>query len=85
MDPEVFAVMEPFLNDEYGNPSAQYAMGHEARKAIDNARVTVARELNCSSQEVIFTAGGTESDNIAILGAAREFGAGKVNDVFPEH
>ncbi|MFH1426142.1 MAG: cysteine desulfurase family protein [Candidatus Kerfeldbacteria bacterium] len=85
MDPEVFAAMEPFLKNEYGNPSAQYALGHEARKAIDNARSIVAGVLNCSLQEVIFTAGGTESDNLAILGAAREFGAGKVVTTNIEH
>lgn len=69
VDPEVFAAMEPFLRDQFGNPSSSYALGREARKAVDAARATVAEALNCQPSEVVFTAGGTESVNLAIRGA----------------
>lgn len=87
LDDEVFAVMEPWLRSEgeFGNPSAVYQSGHRARQAIDEARSTIAGVLNCSPQELIFTAGGTESDNLAILGAARAAGSGKIVTTVIEH
>jgi cysteine desulfurase len=70
LDPEVLAAMLPYLADEYGNASSAYDLGREARKAIDSARDQVARVLGCQSAEVIFTSGGSESDNLAIKGVA---------------
>ncbi|MDL5051048.1 cysteine desulfurase family protein [Oscillatoria amoena NRMC-F 0135] len=71
VDPEVAAAMRPFLEGFYGNPSSIHAYGREARNAIDEARDTVARALGAKPAEIIFTSGGTESDNLAILGLAR--------------
>ena len=60
----------PYFMDSYGNPSSIYTLAQEARKAVDESRETVARILGCRTSEVIFTSGGTESDNTAVYGAA---------------
>ncbi|GAC1333885.1 MAG: cysteine desulfurase NifS [Candidatus Dormibacteria bacterium] len=62
--------MLPFLSGTYGNPSSVYGPGREARAAVDSARDTVAAALGCQAREVIFTSGGSESDNLAIRGVA---------------
>lgn len=67
--PEVLDAMIPYLREQYGNPSSMYSFGGVAHKAIDKAREQVAALLNCSPEEIIFTACGTESDSTAILGA----------------
>jgi cysteine desulfurase len=70
IDPEVLDVMLPYFGEVYGNPSSMYAPGRKARAALDDARDTVARVLGCESRELIFTSGGSESDNLAIRGVA---------------
>lgn len=65
---EVLNEMMPFLTTEYGNASSLYLIGRKSKKAIENARTQVAELLNCKTHEVIFTAGGSESDNIALKG-----------------
>jgi cysteine desulfurase len=67
--PEVLDAMLLYLRDQYGNPSSMYSFGGVSHKAIDKAREQVAALLNCSPEEIIFTACGTESDSTAILGA----------------
>jgi len=66
---EVFKAMEPFYKDEYGNASSIHAKGRPARLAIDKARHAIASLIGASDEDIIFTSGGTESDNIAIKGA----------------
>jgi cysteine desulfurase len=68
---EVFEAMEPFYGPRFGNPSSTHRWGREARAALDEARERVARCLGAHPDEVCFTSGGTESDNLAILGAWR--------------
>ncbi|MBI4339020.1 MAG: aminotransferase class V-fold PLP-dependent enzyme [Chloroflexi bacterium] len=68
--PEVLEAMLPYFSESYGNPSSLYTLAQESRKAVDESREKVARVLGCRSSEVIFTSGGTESDNTAIRGAA---------------
>jgi len=68
--PEVAAAMAPFWSERAGNPSSIYQWGREARRALDEARETVAAILGARPQEIIFTSGGTESDNAAIKGVA---------------
>jgi cysteine desulfurase len=68
--PEVRQAMEPFLGDCFANPSSIYCPGQEARAAIDTARDTVAACLGAQPSEIVFTSGGTESDNAAIKGVA---------------
>ena len=67
---EVLEAMLPYLSERYGNPSSIYMLGQEARKAVDDAREKVAQVLHCRASEVVFTSGGTESDNTALKGAA---------------
>ena len=71
--PEVMQAMLPFLTQHYGNPSSIHAAGRETRAAIDDARDKLARLLGAKPHEIIFTGGGTESDNLAIIGLARSF------------
>ena len=69
-DPAVLQAMIPYYTRSYGNPSSLHTVGQEARYALDEARERVAKALNCRNGEVVFTGGGTESDNAAIHGAA---------------
>lgn len=73
LDPRIKEAMMPYLEEEYGNPSALYSLGTRARKAVDDARETVAGFLNCRASEVVFVGSGTESDNLAIFGVARQY------------
>ena len=68
--PEVLRSMTPYFTELFGNPSSIHTVGQEARYALDEARERVAGVLNCRPREVVFTSGGTESDNAAIVGAA---------------
>ncbi|MFQ5825961.1 MAG: cysteine desulfurase NifS [Dehalococcoidia bacterium] len=68
--PQVVEAMLPFFSQRFGNPSSVYTLAQEARQAVEEARKTVADILGCSEREVVFTSGGTESDNAAIKGAA---------------
>jgi len=68
--PEVLEAMLPYLRDQFGNPSSEHAVGRRARDAVDRAREQVAASLSCRPDEVLFTSGGTESNNVAILGSA---------------
>lgn len=67
---EVLNEMMPFFTTEYGNASSLYSIGRKSKRAIENARKRVAELINCDSKEVYFTAGGSESDNIALKGFA---------------
>ncbi len=60
----------PYFTEVYGNASSSHAFGRKAESAIEEARETVAKVLNCSAAEVVFTSGGSESDNLAVRGAA---------------
>ncbi|MBR5999312.1 MAG: cysteine desulfurase [Candidatus Methanomethylophilaceae archaeon] len=70
MAPEVLESMMPFLTEEYGNPSSIHYMGNAAAAALRKARKQVADSLGCLPSEITFTSGGTESDNLALIGAA---------------
>ncbi|NGO40324.1 cysteine desulfurase [Limisphaera ngatamarikiensis] len=71
LDPGVRAAMEPFLTEVWGNPSSLHRIGRRARAALDEARERAASVLGVKPGEIVFTSGGTESVNLAILGAAR--------------
>jgi cysteine desulfurase len=68
---EVLEAMLPFFGPRFGNPSSTHRWGREARAALDESRERVARALGASADEICFTSGGTESDNLAVLGAWR--------------
>src|SRR6266849_2814371 len=70
LDRRVLETMIPYLTTEYGNASSIYTLGRHALQAVDGAREDVAAILNCRASEVIFTGGGSESDNLAIKGLA---------------
>lgn len=69
-DPEVVAAMRPYLEEHFGNPSSSHLYGARAANAVENARRQVASLLNCRPDEIVFTSGGTESNNYAIKGTA---------------
>jgi cysteine desulfurase len=69
--PEVLDAMQPFFGARFGNPSSTHRWGREARAALDEARERVARCLGAHPDELCFTSGGTEADNLAVLGAWR--------------
>jgi cysteine desulfurase len=71
LDPQVRKAMLPFLSEVWGNPSSVHHVGRRARAALDEARDRAAKFLVCKPSELIFTSGGTESNNLAIFGAAR--------------
>jgi len=72
VDERVLKKMMPYFKDIYGNPSSVYRFAQEAKQAVEEARENVAELLNAQANEIIFTAGGTESDNTAIKGVAFE-------------
>lgn len=74
MRAEAIEAMTPYLDHMYANPSGSHRFAREARKALDEARDLVATTLGCKPGEVVFTSGGTEGDNHAILGAVRRLG-----------
>jgi cysteine desulfurase len=69
--PEVFEAMRPYFGEHFGNASSIHHHGQETRAAVENARESVAELLGCGASEVIFTSGGTESDNLAIAGLVK--------------
>jgi cysteine desulfurase len=66
--PEVFEAMRPYWMEHYGNASSIHQQGQQARGAVEQARSAVARFLHCLNSEIVFTSGGTESDNLALFG-----------------
>ena len=68
--PEVVEAMLPYLREAYGNPSSLHQWGQEAKKAVEQAREEVARLVSARPEEIVFTSGGTEANNLAIIGAA---------------
>lgn len=68
--PSVVDAMLPYLRDQYGNPSSDHALGRRARAAVDTAREQVADLISCHVDEIVFTSGGTESNNLVIRGVA---------------
>jgi cysteine desulfurase len=70
--PSVFEAMTPFFTEHYGNPSSAYGLGHACREAIEDARGKVAVLLGADRDEIVFTSGGTESNNLAICGAMQQ-------------
>ena len=73
IDPKVLDVMMPYLKDNYGNPSSLHELGRRNKSAIENARINIAKHINAEPDEIIFTSGGTESDNLAMFGLARAY------------
>lgn len=82
---EVLEAMLPFLREKHGNPSSVHAWGAHARNAVEEARLATARALDARPSEIVFTSGGTESNNLAIFGAAEALGVPAVFVAAIEH
>jgi cysteine desulfurase len=78
MRPEVIEAMRPFWNEDFYNPSAIYLAAKDVKKHLENARHRVAVQLGARPAEVVFTAGATEANNLAVQGVAREFPDGEI-------
>src|SRR4051812_40434383 len=71
LDEQVRLAMQPFLEAQFGNPSSLHYWGRQARKALEAARQSIAHGLGAQPEEIIFTSGATEADNLAVIGVAR--------------
>ena len=85
MRPEAIEAMLPFLDGRFANPSGSHRFARQARAALDDAREVVAAVLGCAPGEVVFTSGGTESDNTAVLGVVAACGGTAVCPAAEHH
>src|SRR3990167_7310575 len=85
MDKRVKKAMEPYWTENFGNPNAIYKEGLIARNAVETAREDIAKILGARAKEIIFTNGGTESDNLAIFGVVKNFKSGHIITTKFEH
>lgn len=85
LDPRVLEAMLPYLSTEFGNPSSVHCFGRAARAALDTAREQVAALVNAQASQVIFTSGGTEANNIALLGCCAALPVGRIAISAIEH
>ncbi|MBU4173343.1 MAG: IscS subfamily cysteine desulfurase [Actinobacteria bacterium] len=85
--PEVIEAMKPYLAERFGNPSALYALGRDSRRVLEESREKVASLIGAMPDEIVFTSGGTESDNMALLGVllAGEGNGGHIVTTAVEH
>ena len=83
--PEVLEAMLPFFSERFGNPSSIHGFGREARDGVEGARERVAHFLRVGKDEIVFTSGGTESDNVAVKGIAAARGRGHIVTSAVEH
>lgn len=71
LDSRVLEAMTPYFSEHFGNPSSFHTVGMQAKEALSEARGTIARLIGAHEEEIIFTSGGTESDNLAVIGVPR--------------
>lgn len=83
--PEVLEAMMPYLTGKFGNPSSIYSYGREAKMAVESARKSVAKILNCTPGEIFFTSGGTESTNTIMNGCVKQLGVRHIITSCMEH
>src|SRR5215469_14473781 len=77
VEPAVVEAMLPYLSGDFGNASSIHGFGQKARAAVETAREQVAALIGAQAEEIVFTSGGTESDNHAIFGATQALSAGR--------
>jgi len=85
LDPRVFEAMKPYFTDVYGNPSSPHHYGRLAKQALEESRAVVAEAIGAKPEEIIFTSGGTESDNLALRGIAYHKERGHIITASIEH
>ena len=85
VDPRVFARMEPYFSELYGNASEIHGPGRKAREAVEWGRAAVAQALGANEKEIVLTSGGTEADNMALIGYAQRFSGGHIITSAVEH
>lgn len=85
LDKRVLKAMEPYFLEKFGNASSTHFFGEEARNAVEKARGEIAKAINAMPEEIFFTSGGTESDNIALAGTMRAAGKGRLITSNIEH
>src|SRR5882672_1912489 len=85
MDPAVALAMQPYFAERFFNPSATYAAAQAVRKDLEAARARVAHWLGARPTEIVFTAGGTEANNLAIRGVLAQFPEGNMVTTAVEH
>ncbi len=73
LSPKVLEKMMPYMTEFYGNPSSLHSFGRDAKKGVDRAREQVAKAINAKPEEIVFTAGGTESDNTVLFGVVQRY------------
>jgi cysteine desulfurase len=78
IDEQVIAVIHSSMKNNYGNPSSIHQYGRKAKSAVESARKAIAKQLHVSSSEIIFTAGGTEADNLIIHNAVFNLGVKRI-------
>ena len=83
--PEVYEAMAPVIKNNFGNPSSSHFFGRNAKALIENSRRNIAKHLNCNPAEIIFTSGGTEADNMALLSSVTELGVKRIITSKIEH
>ena len=83
--PEVASVMAACLQETFGNPSSSHFFGEAAKKTVEHARGNIADLIGASPEEIVFTSGGTEANNMAIMGTARRFKSGHIITSCTEH
>lgn len=86
--PEVLKAMSPYFDRTFGNASSIHKWGRDAKEALDSARATIAKAIGCKESEIIFTSGGTEADNLAVVGAVfanKEKGRHVITSVIEHH
>ncbi len=85
MAPEVIEAMIPVLQETFGNPSSTHSFGRTSKAFLENSRRSIAKHLNCKPSEIIFTSGGTEADNMAILSAVSKMNVTRIITTCLEH
>lgn len=85
VDPNVIKVMDTYFTKKYGNASSLHDFGQEVKKDLEKAREIIAKEINTNPEEIVFTSGGTESNNLAIKGIANYLGKGHIITTKIEH
>lgn len=83
--PEVLKAMNPYFGVKYGNASSQHNLGQEAKRDLEDARKKIAKSINAKQDEIVFTSGGTEANNLAIKGVALALGKGHIITTKIEH